>query len=418
MLRGMRPLGGIRVLDVTHIIAGPTCTFWLASLGAEVIRIEQPRGDVTWMTRPFVGPLGESDTQQTSRDIPLSPLRKQRGKRNVQLDLRTDAGAEVLRLLVRESDVLVENFAPGAMARRGLGYADLRSENPRLVYASITGYGSDGPYRDRAAMDPIVQAMSGFMAKTGFEDGPPTRAGATIGDQIPGVWTALGVLAALRQRDLDGEGQFVDVAMLDALVALLWDEPIDQYEALGMPQRLGNGDPRGAPFDTFRTKDGWVAIAAPANHQWKKLQPLLAPAALDPRWDDHHERARNREVMGAFVTTWTMQFTAAEVCDQLDAVGVPVGPVNPPWWARTDPHIAHRGTLERLRHPDLDEPTRWLAPVLPIRFSRADIHTSPAEPIGESTAWALRDVLGLDDARVDALRAAGAFGDVGPDAPR
>ncbi len=406
----MRPLAGIRVLDVTHIIAGPTCTFWLASLGAEVIRVEQPRGDITWLTRPFVGPHGESDTPQTPRDIPLSPLRKQRGKRSLQLDLRTDAGAEVLRMLARECDVLVENFAPDALSRRGLGYVHLRPLNPRLVYASITGYGSDGPYRDRAAMDPIVQALSGFMAKTGFADGPPTRAGATIGDQVPGIWAALGVLAALRQRDLDGEGQFVDVAMLDALVALMWDEPIDQYEELGMPERLGNGDPRGAPFDTYRTKDGWVAIAAPATHQWKKLQQLLGAAALDPRWDDHHERARKRDVMNAFVTTWTMQFTAAEVGVKLEAIGIPVGPVNPPWWARTDPHIAYRGTLEQLRHPDLVEPTRWLAPVLPIRFSRARIDTTPAEPIGESNEWVLRDVLGLDVARIEELRVDGAFG--------
>ncbi|CAB4755070.1 MAG: CoA transferase [Actinobacteria bacterium] len=407
----MRPLDGIRVLDVTHIIAGPTCTFWLASLGAEVIRVEQPKGDVTWMTRPFVGPLGESDTQQTPRDIPLSPLRKQRGKRSVRLDLRTQAGADVLRMLARESDVLVENFAPGVMARRGLGYDDLRDTNPRLVYASITGYGSDGPYRDRAAMDPIVQALSGLMAKTGFADGPPTRSGATLGDQVPGIWTALGVLAALRQRDLDGEGQFIDVAMLDALVALMWDEPIDQYEEQGMAERFGNGDPRGAPFDTYAVKDGWVAIAAPATHQWKRLQPLLGGAALDPRWDDHHERARNRDIVGAFVTAWTMQFTAGEVCAELDAVGIPAAPVNPPWWARTDPHIAHRGTLERLRHPDLAEPTRWLAPVLPLRFSRTGIDTTPAEPIGTSTEWAMREVLGLDNAQIAALDDAGAFGE-------
>jgi crotonobetainyl-CoA:carnitine CoA-transferase CaiB-like acyl-CoA transferase len=180
-----------------------------------------------------------------------------------------------------------------------------------------------------------------------------------------------------------------------------------------MPERVGNGDSRGAPFDTFAVKDGWVAIAAPATHQWKRLQPLLGGAALDPRWDDHHERAANREIMGAFVTAWSMQFTAAEVCDQLDAVGIPAAPVNPPWWARTDPHIAHRGTLERLRHPDLAEPTRWLAPVLPVRFSRADIGTTPAEPIGTSTEWALREVLGLADPQIAALTHAGAFGQAG-----
>jgi formyl-CoA transferase len=328
----------------------------------------------------------------------------------VRLDLRTDAGAEVLRELAAVSDVLVENFAPGVMARRGLAYEDLRPRNPRLVYASVSGYGADGPYRDRAAMDPIVQALSGLMAKTGFADGPPTRSGATLGDQVPGIWTALGVLAALRQRDLDGEGQFIDVAMLDALLTLLWDEPIDLYEETAQPERVGNGDTRGAPFDTFRTKDGWVAIAAPATHQWKRLRKFLGDAAQDPRWDDHHERARNRDELAAFVTTWTMAHTAAEITALLEPTGVPAGPVNPPWWARTDPHVAHRGTLERLRHPDLDEPTRWLAPVLPIRFSRTDVHTTPAEPIGESNAWALHDVLGLDDTAIAALADRGAFG--------
>lgn len=218
--------------------------------------------------------------------------------------------------------MLVENVAPGVMARRGLGYDDLRGLNPRLVYASITGYGSDGPDRDRAAIDPIVQALSGLMAKTGFADGPPTRSGAPLGDQVRGIWTALGVLAALRQRDLDGEGQFVDVAMLDALVALMWDEPLDQYDESGMAERVANGDPRGAPFDTYAVQDGWVAIAAPATRQWKRLQPLLSGAALD-------------------------------------AVGIPAGPVNPPWWARTD--------------------------------------------------WAMREVLGLDRAQIAALDDAGAF---------
>jgi CoA:oxalate CoA-transferase len=365
---------------------------------------------VSWMTRPFVGPEGVSDTMRTPRDIPISPLRKARGKRSVVLDLRNPAGARVLRELVAVSDVLVENFKAGTMDRLGLGWPTLEALNPRLVYASITGYGHDGPYRDKPAMDPIVQAMSGFMAKTGFPDGPPTRAGATIGDQVPGMWAAFGVLAALRQRDLDGRGQMVDVAMLDSMLTLMWDEPLDEYEDRGMPERVGNGDPRGAPFDTFPTSDGWVALAAPANSQWEKLAPYLGGAALDEKWRDHFTRANERAELNELVAAFTQARTTAQCVTALEPAGIPIAAVNPPWWARHDPHVAHRGALEQLRHPDLDEPTRWLGPVLPVRFSRADTSTTPAEPLGESTEAVLRDLLGYDATAIAELRAEGAFG--------
>ena len=406
----VRPLSGVRVLDLSRVVAGPTSCFWLASLGAEVLRVEAPGGDMSWQTRPFIGPAGESDTQLTDRDIAMSPLRKARGKRSLVLDLRTPGGREVLGRLIDVSDVLLENFKPGTLAKLGFDTAALEARNPRLIYATITGYGHDGPYRDKPSMDPIVQAMSGLMAKTGFTDGPPTRVGATVGDQLPGMWAALGVLAALRQRDLDGRGQVVDVAMIDAMLALLWDEPIDQYEDTGVPERFGNGDPRGAPFDTFRSSDGWVALAAPANSQWVKLAPLLGEAALADKWLDHHTRARERVELNEIVSDFTMARTSQQVVAEVEAVGVPVSAVNPPWWGRRDPHVQHRGSLERLRHPDIDEPTGYLGTMLPIRFSRADISTTPAEPLGASTDAVLRDLLGYDAAEIDALRAAGTFG--------
>ena len=406
----MRPLSGVRVLDLSRVVAGPTCCFWLASLGAEVLRIEAPGGDVSWLTRPFIGPAGESDTQLTDRDIAMSPLRKARGKRSVVLDLRSPGGREVLAKLIDVSDVLIENFKPGTLARLGFDAAALEARNPRLIYATITGYGHDGPYRDKPSMDPIVQAMSGLMAKTGFTDGPPTRVGATVGDQLPGMWAALGVLAALRQRDLDGRGQVIDVAMIDAMLALLWDEPIDQYEDMGMPERFGNGDPRGAPFDTFRTNDGWIALAAPANSQWVKLAPLLGGAALDEKWLDHHTRAREQVALNEIVNAFTSVRSSEQVVREVEALGVPVSAVNPPWWGRRDPHIAHRGSLERLRHPDLDEPTGYLGTMLPIRFSRAEISTAPAEPLGASTESVLHELFGYETTEIDALRAGGAFG--------
>jgi formyl-CoA transferase len=248
------------------------------------------------------------------------------------------------------------------------------------------------------------------MARTGQRDGPPTRVGATVGDQLPGVWAALGVLAALRQRELDGRGQLVDVAMLDALVALSWDDPLDLYEDQGLPERIGSGDPRGAPFGVFRTIDGWVALAAAADGQWARLAPVLGGAALDERWRVHRTRALQRDELESIVADWCSQRSSAEVVDALEPRGVPVGTVNPPWWARHDAHIAQRGTLEHLRHPDRDEPTRWLGPTLPIRFSRATSETGPAEPLGASTDAVLRELLDLDDAAMQQLRERGALG--------
>jgi CoA:oxalate CoA-transferase len=299
---------------------------------------------------------------------------------------------------------------PGTKRGWGLDYAGLQPLNPRLIYACITGYGLDGPYRDKPAMDPIIQAVSGIMARTGERDGPPTRVGATIGDQVPGVWAVVGILAALRQRDVDGRGQLVDVAMLDALLTLSWDDPLDLYEDQGLPERIGSGDPRGAPFGVFATADGWVAIAAAADGQWSRLAAIIGGHALDERWTVHRERAVHRDQLEGLVRDWCSQRSTSTVVDELDHAVVPVGPVNPPWWARHDPHVAQRGSLEPLRHPDRDEPTRWLGPTLPIRFSDAATPTTPAEPLGASTDAVLREVLGLDDAAVAALRAAGALG--------
>jgi CoA:oxalate CoA-transferase len=406
----LRPLSGVRILDLSRVVAGPTSTFWLASLGAEVIRVEPPGGDIGWRTFPRVGPHGDHEGPLGPRDIPLSPLRKHRSKRSIVLDLRNPAGRDVLLQLVTISDVLIENFRPGTMNAAGLGWSVLEATNPRLIYATITGYGHDGPYRDKPAMDPIVQAVSGLMARTGQPDGPPTRVGATIGDQLPGIWAALGIVAALRQRDLDGRGQVVDVSMLDALVALSWDDPLDLYEDQGVPERFGSGDPRGAPFGVYAAADGWVAIAAPADHLWAKLAQLVGGDALDERWLNHRYRAVNQHDLNVHIGTWCKARTVAQLVEELEAVGIPVGPVNAPWWARHDPHIAHRGTLEHLRHPDRDEPTRWLAPVLPIRFSRADISTTPAEALGSSTEPVLHDLLGCDTDEIARLRKAGAFG--------
>jgi len=406
----MHPLEGIRVLDASHVVSGPVCCWLLAALGAEVIRVEPPGGDVTWRTLPFVGPDGVHRGPRRARDIAISPLRRGRGKRSVVLDLKREEGRALFRRLAARCDVLVENSVPGAMERLGLDYASLAPECPRLVYCSISGYGHEGPYRDRPSMDLVVQAVSGLMAKTGFPDGPPTKVGATVGDQVPAIYAALGVLAALRQRERDGRGQRVDVAMLDSLLALLWDEPIDVFEEQGLPERVGNGDSRGAPLDVFPSADGWVALVLSHDAQWAALCDEMGRPELAARWPDLGARIAARDAVNESVAQWCRTLPSDAICAKLLALGVPAGPVRSPYAARRDPHVAQRGALVALRHPDLDEPTRFLGPALPIRFSRAQSAGTPAEPLGASSESVLRELLGIEDAEIAKLRAAGVFG--------
>jgi crotonobetainyl-CoA:carnitine CoA-transferase CaiB-like acyl-CoA transferase len=323
----MKPLAGVRVLDASHVVSGPVCCWLLAALGAEVIRVEPPGGDHTWRTKPVISPSGEHRGAPGPRDIAISPLRRGRGKRSVVLDLKGQPGRDLFRRLLRHCDVLVENAVPGAMRRLGLDYDALALDHPRLVYCSITGYGPDGPYRDRPSMDLVVQAMSGLMAKTGFPDGPPTKVGATIGDQVPAIFAALGVVSALRQRDLDGRGQRVDVAMLDSLLTLLWDEPIDDFAAQGLPERIGNGDPRGAPLDVFPTRDGHVAVVLTQDAQWRALCDSLGRPELARRYPDYRARLAAREAVNDAVAAWCRERATDEVVELLLAHGIPAGPV-------------------------------------------------------------------------------------------
>jgi formyl-CoA transferase len=406
----MKPLDGIRVIDASRIVSGPVCAWLLASLGAEVIRVEPPGGDVTWQVPPWIGPDGVQRGARGERALGLSPLRRGRGKRSVVLDLKTAAGLDVFRRLLAVSDVLVENFVPGALARLGLGDAALEQIQPRLVHCSITGYGHDGPYADRSSLDLVVQAVSGLMAKTGFPDGPPTKVGATVGDQVPAIYAALGVVAALRQRDRDGHGQKVDVAMLDALVSLLWDEPLDEYARQGVPERVGNGDPRGAPLDTFRTADGWAAVVVTSQLQWQRLCELIGRPELAVRYATLADRARDTKAVNDAVAQWCASRSTDEVVTRLLAIEVPVGPVRGAFSAWDDPQVRHRGALVPLRHPDRAEPSGYVGPAFPVRLSRADTRTAPAEPLGASSESVLRELLGLGDPELAMLREQGALG--------
>jgi crotonobetainyl-CoA:carnitine CoA-transferase CaiB-like acyl-CoA transferase len=402
----VRPLAGVRLLDATRMVSGPLACHYLAALGANVVRFEPPGGDPTWTTPPFVGPNGVHAGPRGPDDIGLAPLRRARGKRSVVLDVKHPRAKELFLDLVTWADVLVENFRPGVMDGLGFDRATLMQRNERIIHCSITGYGHDGPYRDRPAMDLVVQAVSGLLAKTGFPDGPPTKSGVMIGDQLPAIFAALAVLAALRARDQDGQGRFVDVTMFESLLNLVWDEPVDRYQDAGLGERFGNRDPRAGPLGVFETRDGAIAMVLTGDDQWECVCDRIERPDLA-----HHTSATRRgEILDAVneaVAAWCVTRTTKESLADLDSCGVPCGRVEPPWVGRTDPHVAARGTLEQLGHGALAEPTSFLGPRLPFRIEDVDLTTAPAETLGASTDAVLRDICGVDDKELDALRAEG-----------
>jgi crotonobetainyl-CoA:carnitine CoA-transferase CaiB-like acyl-CoA transferase len=400
------PLDGVRVLDVSRFVSGPLCTFLLASMGADVISVESPRPSTSRRVPPFAHPDGGSTREYVEGAMSIPFLKRGRGKRNVALDITRPEGARLVRTMVERCDVFVENSHSDAMRRFGLAYEQLAPNNPRLVYCAISGFGYGEP--DQPAMDNIVQAASGVMAKTGFADGPPLRAGITVADHASATNAALGVVAALRQRDACGRGQLVDVAMYDVLTASVWDEPVDHYAAIGMPPRTGNADGRGAPINTYRCADGWVSVTCTSDRQWERLCDLMArPDALS-RWPTIRERAAAARDVDRVVEGWTQSRPVREVEAAFLAFGMPAGRVREPIDAADDPVLRERGVLAELHHPDApaDRPSGFLGPALPIAFAgRVDLR--PAENLGASTEAVLRELGGCGDDDLARLRADG-----------
>jgi crotonobetainyl-CoA:carnitine CoA-transferase CaiB-like acyl-CoA transferase len=403
------PLDGVVVLDLGRIVAAPLCTFLLASLGATVIRIDQPGGDVSWKSPPFVGPDGAVNQGPRQDDaISLAHLRRDRGKRSIVLDLETAEGRALLGRLAGRADVLVQNYRPSTLARLGLDYEALAAVNPRLIYCAISGYGLTGPYRDRMAMDIAIQAASGFLARTGFPDGPPIKAGPIVGDQVPAVYAAFGILAALRQREYTGRGQLVDVGMFDVVASLVWDEPIELYDEAGLGVRWGNSDPRGGPLNVYRTTDGWVALVVGSDTHWQHICALMDRPDLATYGATLADRTGHLDELDQVVAAWCATQDSATLAHALGEAGIPSSPVVDPIALRDDPHVAARGTLVDLVHPATpDRPSGYLGASLPLRLSAFTPAPAPAETLGASTDQVLAELLGLTPAELDGLRARG-----------
>jgi formyl-CoA transferase len=376
-------------------MAAPFAALQLADLGADVIKVESPDGEPVRASGPFL--QGESSAF----------LRLNRSKRSVVLDLKSSGGKEAFLRIAAGADVLVENLRPGAMRSLGLGYEDLRAANPRLIYASASGWGQDGPLADRPGMDIMAQARGGLMSITGSPDGPPAKVGVPICDLVCALYVALGVTAALRERDRSGAGQYLDVSLLESAASLaIWEA--GRYFATGdIPKPLGSAHQSEAPYQAFRVRDGWVTLGAVTPKTWAGLCAALDLAHLseDERLRTSSDRFRRREELIPLIEARTASLTSAELIERLERAGVPCAPIADYGEVFRSPHLAARDFFWDAPHPKAGA-VRQLGS--PIRLSRNPARRAGAGPsLGAHTREVLREA-GLSDEVIDTLVAAGA----------
>jgi crotonobetainyl-CoA:carnitine CoA-transferase CaiB-like acyl-CoA transferase len=403
-----RPLEGIRILDLSRVLAGPWCTQLLADMGADVIKIERPAvGDDT---RHWGPPWHENGDEKVAAYF----LAANRGKRSAAIDFARPEGADLVRKLAAQSDVVVENFKVGGLAKFGLDAVSLRKENPRLIVASITGFGQDGPYADRAGYDFIIQGMGGMMSVTGLPDGEPgggpMRAGVAIADIFTGMYAASAILAALVRRGVSGEGTHIDLALLDTQLAVLANQASNYLVGGEDPPRQGNTHPNIVPYQPFMAADQPIIIAVGNDRQFERLAEILgAPEwASGPIYATNAARVANRAPLVQHIRQVIATKPAAHWLEALEKAGIPAGPINRISQALADPQAVFRGTVQTLSGGKLGE----VATVgSPVRFDgeRAD---SPLPPpaLGEHSDAVLKELLGLKSAEIDKLRVAGIVG--------
>ena len=404
------PLSGLRVLDFSRILAGPWAGQTMADLGAEVIKIERPgSGDDTrgWGP-PFVRDREGGETADAAYFHCAN-----RGKKSVTINLARPEGQRIARDLAGKSDILLENYKVGGLARYGLAYDDLRAVNPGLIYCSITGFGQTGPYAERAGYDFMIQAMGGFMSITGERDGlpggGPQKIGVALSDVLTGLYATIAALAAVRERERTGQGRHVDMALFDVTVAATANQAMNFLATGAAPGRMGNAHPNIVPYQSFKTADDHVIVAVGNDAQFDRFcraggRPDLAE---DPRYADNAGRVAHREELVAEIADMMATRTRAAWLADLESVGVPCGPINDLAQVFADPQTRHRGTRIALPHteagtvPGVANPIRYVG--------HPHDYPGAAPVLGEHTEAVLADVLGLGDGDIAALREAGAI---------
>lgn len=402
----MGALSHIRVLDLTRVLAGPWCAQTLADFGADVIKVERPgAGDDTrhWGP-PYLKDADGADTAEAAYYLAAN-----RNKRSVTVDIATPEGQQIVRELAAQSDVVLENYKVGQLKKYGLDYDSLRAVKPDLVYCSVTGFGQTGPYAHRAGYDFIIQGIGGFMSITGERDGEPgggpQKAGVAIADLATGLYSTIAVLAALAHRDRTGEGQYIDMALLDVQVALLANMNTNFLASGKPPVRWGNAHPNIVPYQTFQTRDGWIIVAVGNDGQFRKFvevggQPGLAD---DERFATNPSRVRHRDTLVPILAEMVKARDKADWIGALEAAGVPCGPINDLDEVFDNEQVVARGMQVSLPHPCGADAKLVRNP---IRMSATPPDARTAPPLlGAQTDDVLRDMLGYDDAKIASLRA-------------
>ena len=397
-----RSLEGIRVVDLSHVLAAPTVTMYLADLGAEVLHIEPPIGDDAREFGPFAG---DHDKNHSGYFISLN-----RNKKGLVLNLKQPKAKDILRELIKISDVVVENFRPTTMRKLGFGWEDLKKINPRIVYCSICGFGQDSlpEYSERPSYDMVAQAYSGLMSITGPEGGPPCRVGSSVGDILTGLQATIGILAALRHRDRTGRGQHVDMAMIDSVFATL-ENAVARYTISGeIPGPLGGTHPSITPFQGYKTKDGSYVIAAIGTDAlFVRFAKVIGRPDLpeDERFKTNPLRTRHREALNGILDPIMMTKTTPEWGEIFEKEGLPYSPINNMKQICEDPHIAYRKMLV-----DIDQPRvgRMRIAASPIRMSETPGEVyAPAPLLGQHTDAVLKALLGYRDETIAQLKMEG-----------
>ena len=401
-------LDGIRVLDLSRILAGPVCTQLFGDYGAEIIKIERP--DAGDDTRKWGPPyITDADGNETTESAFY--LSANRNKRSVAIDIATPAGQALIRRLLVKCDVLIENFRVGTLARYGLGYDDLKDDFPDLVYCSITGFGQTGPYANRAGYDYLAQGMGGIMSITGEPDGAPMKVGVGIADIMTGMHSAVAILGALRHRDATGTGQHIDLALLDSQISWLTYHAVEYLNTGHNPDRLGNAHAAVVPYGVFETSDGHVILAAGNDGQFRAFcttagRPEIAD---DPRFATNPNRIRNRDALNPILNEIFAVRTTDDWIATLESAGVPCGPINTLDRVFDDPQVTARGMAIEMDHP-LSGSGKVALAANPAKLSETPLtYRRPPPILGQHTEEVLRELLGADEAEIEALRGSGAI---------
>ncbi len=403
------PLEDITVLDLTTALAGPFATLLLAGLGAKVIKVENPvsGGDTCRSNAPYLGSDGGTLARQHEDDISVSALNRLRNKLGVTLNLKHPESRAVYADLVKTADVIVENFSRGTLERLGVGYTFAQEINPRVVYCSITGFGSEGDAGGGKAMDTIIQALSGVMMTSGGPDDPPVRVGVPLADLAAPLFGVIGVLAAIHQAQRTGIGQHVDVSMLGVMTMMVAGEPFDLLERCGVAQRTGLTVPRLAPFGLYKTKDGYVSICAPMEVFAHALFQAIGRPDLktNPRFAERDARVVNVSELDGIIGAFTCSRTSAEVIAAMDQWGVPSAEVRNPEEAVRDPRVVSRGETVPLAHPKYGMVEDVYGMGMPIKFSKAEAgFDAPPPRLGEHNEAVYGGLLGYSAERLEELK--------------